>query len=114
MKTIKVLKWKEDTGEKGVKIDQNTTKILTLLINILGVDPNTRQSGFDGFQVMRRVGAALDKSEKSGTIKLEEGDYNYLKKMIESNIPSHWGMSEDISKAMELFMEAKSKPEGGS
>jgi hypothetical protein len=106
MKKIKVQKWKEKVrGNGGIEErDTNTVKMLSVLLGNVDAMPK----GMDTFRAMSRIGKAFDKAEKTGTLELEEADYSFLKKTIESEIPSQWGAVSEISKAVESFLE----PEG--
>ena len=101
MRKIKVLKWKgKDT--KGQVVEENTILMLTVLINNKG--PDTMPRGIDNFRLMHRLSKAIDKAEKTGTLILEETEYLFVKKLIETDVPSSWGMNQNILDAVELIL----------
>jgi hypothetical protein len=63
--------------------------------------------GLYKFRVFNRLSKAFEKADKSKLLELEEADYKFLKDEMEKSIPSAWGMNEEISKAIENFLEAK-------
>lgn len=110
MKTVNVEKWEEvvnDGSPSGKSVEVDSIKLLTMLIN--SQDPQNAPKGLDQFRLMNRISKAFDKAQKSGKIELEEGDYAFLKKLIENNIPANLGMNTGASNAVEGFLEAKAK-----
>ena len=103
MKEVKIHKWMEKVGENGsiVEKESSTIKLLSVLIGSV----ETMPKGMDTFRTMSRIGKAFDEADESGILKLEEGDYQFLKKTIEGEIPSKWGAHKDIASAIESFLE---------
>jgi len=115
MRKIKIEKWKSNVpkyNEEG-KIVGTTEKDETLLdaINVLIANkkPEEMLRGLDHFRTMSRLSKAFDKAEKTKILELEEVDYKFIKDDLEKNIPSTWGMNENIMKAVEEFLNAKSE-----
>jgi len=65
--------------------------------------------GLDNFRTMSRLSKAFEKADASGLLELEEVDYKFIKDDLEKNIPSTWGMNQNIMKAVESFLDAKSE-----
>ena len=113
MRKIKIETWKARApkfDEKGAiigsePVDEN---LLIALNNLIGSKkPEQILRGFDNFRLFNRIGKAFEKAEKSKELVLEEAEYIFLKKAVESDVPSVWGMNENLSKAIEAFMEVK-------
>lgn len=90
-------------GKKGAE------SLLTVLSGLLRMkDPQTMPRGLELFRTMGRISKAFDAAQNNGMIlKLEESEYSFLKKEIETNIPSTWGLNANALKAVESFIEAK-------
>ena len=104
MRKIKVEKWTAKNAE-GKEVDENILNVLNVLIS--NKKPEELPRGLDKFRLYGRISKAFEKADKSGTLQLEEADYTFLKKMIESDVVSIWGTNPNISKAVEDFIEAK-------
>jgi hypothetical protein len=104
MRKILVEKWKVKTPE-GLEIDESILSVLNALIS--SKKPEELPRGLDNFRLMKRLVTAFDKAEESGILELEEPEYKFLKSMMEKDIPSFWGTNENISKAVDNFLEAK-------
>lgn len=113
MRKIKIEKWKSNVpkyDDEG-KVVGTTEKDETLLdaINVLIANkkPEDMPRGLDNFRTMSRLSKAFIKAEKSGILELEEVDYKFIKDDLEKNIPSAWGMNQNIMNAVEEFLNAK-------
>jgi len=108
MRKIKVEKWKASYPkiENGKVVGQEE-KEENLLIALNRLTVNARNTGLDQFRIFSRIGKNFDDAEKTGYLKLEEGDYGFLKQIIERDVPSAWGLSNKISHAINLFLDAK-------
>jgi len=104
MRSIVVEKWKVKTPD-GSEVDESILSILNALIS--SKKPEEMPRGLDNFRLMKRLVVAFDNAEEKGILELEEPEYKLLKTMIEKDIPSLWGTNEKISKAVDLFLEAK-------
>ncbi|MFW9872056.1 MAG: hypothetical protein ACFFG0_03065 [Candidatus Thorarchaeota archaeon] len=115
MRKIKIEKWKSKVpkyDDEG-KIVGTTEKDETLLdaINVLigSKDPKDMPRGLDNFRTMSRLSKAFEKAEKTNVLELEEADYKFIKDDLEKNIPSSWGMNQNIMNAVEEFLNAKAE-----
>ena len=114
MRKIKIEKWKSKVpkyGEDGKTIVGTGEKDETLLdaINVLiaNKDPKDMPKGLDNFRTMSRLSKAFEKAEKSGFLELEEVDYKFIKDDLEKNLPSAWGLNNNITNAIEEFLNAE-------
>jgi hypothetical protein len=104
MRKIKINTWKAKIAE-GKEQDEN----LLIAINVLlgNKRPEDIPKGLDKFRLFNRLAKAFDKAEETKELVLEEADYSFLKEMIEKDVPSIWGMSENLSRAIEDFLNVK-------
>ncbi len=116
MRKIKLGKWKsnapiyEGEGENRKIVDtKEQDEDLLIVLNILigNKKPEDMPRGLDKFRIFSKLLKAFTKAEESRILELEEPEYAFLKQTIESDIPSAWGLSENITKAVEDFLEAK-------
>ncbi len=105
MKTIMVTKWTEKSMIDGQieEVEVDVTTAISSLIN--SRDPQSIPKGFDMFRMFHRISLAFEKSKTSGTIELDDIDYDFIKKTILSDIPSQWGQNINIVNAIEEFMK---------
>lgn len=115
MRKIKVEKWKSKVpkyDDEG-KIVGTTEKDETLLdaINVLIANkkPEEMPRGIDNFRTMSRLSKAFEKADEIGILELEEVDYKFVKDDMIKNIPSTWGMNQNIMNAVEEFLNAESE-----
>jgi len=114
MRKIKIEKWKSNVPiyEDG-KIVGTEEKDETLLdaINVLIAqkDPKEMPRGLDNFRTMSRISKAFEKAEETGFLELEEVDYKFIKDDMVKNVPSTWGMNQNIMNAVEEFLNAESE-----
>jgi hypothetical protein len=104
MREIKVTKWMTKIPD-GSEVEETTISLLSALISM--AKPEDMPRGVDSFRTFKRLSDAFENAEKEGTLKLEEGDYSLLKRLIERSIPAIWGMSKNINSATEEFLNAK-------
>lgn len=116
MRKIKVEKWKsrvpryegEGSERKVVGYDEIDEDILVVLNVLIGnKKPEEIPKGLDKFRLFGRLTKSFDKADKNKVLELEEVDYKFLRETIEKDVPSTWGFNENISKAIEEFMNAK-------
>lgn len=112
MRRIKVETWKSDVpkydGEKIVGTEEKEEDLLAVLnVLISNMKPEEMPRGLDNFRLFGRLSKAFEKADKTKILELEETDYNFLKKTIEKDVPSTWGMNENILKAVETFLNAE-------
>lgn len=115
MRKIKVETWKsrvpkiDGSGNliPGEFVEKEEDLLAALNVLIANKKPEDMPRGLDKFRTFSRLSRAFEEADKSKILKLEESDYKFLKDDIESSVPSSWGMNQDISKAIESFLEAK-------
>jgi len=113
MRKIKLDKWKskmpvygDDDKIIGTE-DKDEDLLIALNVLIANKKPEDMPRGLDKFRTFGRLSKAFEKAESSRVLELEEADYKFLKDEIESSVPSSWGMNQNISKAIEDFLESK-------
>lgn len=113
MRKINIKTWKaqvpvvDDSG-KVIGSKEGDEDLLTALNNLIGAKkPEDVPRGLDKFRLFGRLSKAFSKADKSKVLQLEEADYSFLKETIEKDVPSTWGMSENILNAVEEFMSAE-------
>ena len=99
---IKIWKAKDSNGKD---YDESLLSVFNVLM--LSKKPEEIPKGLDNFRLMSRIAKAFDKAENTKILELEEADYSFLKKTIESDIPSIWGTNNNILEAVTAFLEAK-------
>lgn len=117
MREIKIETWKSNvpvfTGEgkerKIVGTEQQDENLLIALNALLGTKrPEEMPRGLDHFRLFNRLNKAFTKAEQTKILKLEETEYKFLKDMVKSDVPSAWGMNNNLFKALDTFLEVKS------
>ena len=116
MRKIKLEKWKSNVpvyGEDGITVvgtkEKDEDLLTALNVLIANKKPEEMPRGIDKFRLFGRLSKAFEKADKSRVLELEEIDYSFLKGSIEKDCPASWGMNQNISKAIEAFLEAKSE-----
>lgn len=104
MRKIKVEYWKGKNSD-GSEEEENTIIALGLLIN--SQRPENLPRGIDKFRLFNRLSVVFDKAKKTKELIFEEGDYEFLKNIIDNDIPAIWGINTNISIAIENFLNAK-------
>lgn len=104
MRKIKVENWKAK-NPNGEDTDEDTILALTMLLNMQS--PERLPKGIEKFRICNNILASFEKGRKTGTLELEETEYQLLSNIITNDIPSTWGMNPDISQAMEAFLSAE-------
>lgn len=104
MRKVKIEKWKSRMPD-GTEAEENLLMALNVLI--ANKKPEDIPRGIDKFRLFGRIAKAFEKAEKTKILELEEADYSFLKKAIESDVPSVWGMNPELTKAIESFLNAK-------
>jgi len=100
MKTFKLISWKSVAPE-GKEVEENLVDVLRALLSYK--DPKTLPSGFKQALMFSRIIKAFENKEE---LILDDEDYEFLKKMIETDTPAFWGGNENIIKALKSFNEA--------
>lgn len=118
MRKIKIRNWKaavpvyEGEGkDRRIVSTKEQDENLLIAINLLIANkkPEEMPRGLDKFRLFNRLTKAFTKADKTKELVLEETDYMFLKDMIEKDVPSVWGMNDNLCKAFEEFLEAKSE-----
>jgi len=114
MRKIKIEKWKSKVpvyeGDKVVGTEDKDEDLLVALnVLISNKKPEDMPKGLDKMRTFGRLVKAFDKADKNKVLELEEVDFKFLKDIIEKDIPASWGMNQNIMKAVEEFLDAKSE-----
>lgn len=107
-----------------MKIDEWTTKIpnnegklverkesfvdaIKVLIN--GAKQEDLPQGIENFQIMHKIAEAFDNYEVSENkeLCLEKREYEFIRKLLEKNIPAQWGLNKKLSAQINNFLELK-------
>jgi hypothetical protein len=104
MRKIILNKWKAKLPD-GTEVEENIVSALNALIALK--NPEKVPRGLDKFRLYSKLVKAFDTAEVSGILELGEDEYKFLKESIENDIPSVWGTNQDISSAIESFLDAK-------
>lgn len=113
MRKIKIETWKatvpifEADGKTVMETKEVDENILVAMNNLVGgKKPEEMPRGIDKYRLFNRIGKAFDKAEKDGELVLEDQDYDFLKKTVESDIPASWGMNKKLFIEIEKFLES--------
>lgn len=104
MKKLKIESWKVKLPD-GNEMDENLLIALNVLIN--NKKPEEMPRGLDKFRIFAKIADAFEMADKTGTLELEDREYEFLKESIEKDIPSTWGGNKNLSKAVNAFLELK-------
>ena len=104
MRKIEIKQWKNKDPE-GKVTDEDFIMVLKLLLTSQTAEYTIK--GIDKFRLFGRLSNAFENSEETKVLELEEGDYSFLKGLIEKEIPSKWGMKKEVLENVELFMDSK-------
>lgn len=80
MKTIKVESWKAKSGE--TEVEESILSILTVLLS--NKNPNDLPKGFQKAMMFHRIITAFSLAEKTKELLLDDIDYEFLKKLIDT------------------------------
>lgn len=107
MKSIIIKEWNEKIEENGIVEEKiiDTLKILTVLVN--AKNPKDMPKGLDYFRIFHRLAISFEEAQKTKVLKLEDVDYDFLKNLIQEDIPSDWGRNPDIYGVIDDFLNAK-------
>ena len=115
MRKIRIETWKarvpvrDSEGKITGSEEQDENLLSAFNVLIANKKPDEMPRGIDKFRTFSRLSKAFDKADKSKVLILEETDYKFLKDELEKNVPSTWGMNENLMKAVEAFLESKSE-----
>jgi len=101
VKTIKIVSWVSKDKE-GNDCSESIVDVLKALLNVK--DPRQMPIGFKQAQMFNRIIKAFDNKEE---LILDESDYEFLKKMVETDTPSLWGGNQNIMNALSEFLKCE-------
>lgn len=104
MRKITIKKWKA-RAQDGKEVDESLLVMLNVLIS--NKKPEELPRGLDNFRLMHRISKAFTKAEETNILELEEADYSFLKKTLETDVVGIWGTKEELKEAVEDFLNAK-------
>jgi hypothetical protein len=110
MRKIDVVKWKaRNSNEKGELIEGEHDESILFALNVLlsNKRPEEMPRGLEKFKLFKSLFESFAKAEKTGILELEESDYEFLKKSIETDVPASWGANVNIAKAIVAFLDVK-------
>ena len=104
MRKIKINKWKAKlpTGEDA---DEDLRMAINTLLVIKR--PEEIPRGIDKFRMFIKIADAFEKADESEILELQEREYQFLKSVIETEIPSTWGMNKNLVQAIDDFLNAR-------
>jgi hypothetical protein len=108
MREIKVERWKIRVPDEKGKLheeEESTTKMVTAILDISAANGKTPM-GMEQFRVYRNIADALDDAAKTGTLKLEEPEYQYITEKLNGCIPAAWALNKQLHAAVTKFLEA--------
>lgn len=107
MKKFIVKKWKaaKIVNGKQIEVEESMVDIIMTIIRLGG---DSICPGIDNFRIMRKISIALNKSDETGHIELEDDQYKFIMMMIVKYIPHHFAFSPDTSNAIEEFLNLPS------
>jgi hypothetical protein len=106
MRKIKIKTWKSKISE-----DREVDEDLLVAFNVLlgNKRPEDSPNGLDKARLFNRIRKAFDKADDTSELSLEEAEYEFLKSVVEKDIPSTWGMNTNLMDALEEFLNLKSQ-----
>lgn len=103
MKIFNLKKWKAVKIINGKQIEQEESMV-DVIMNVISLGKNSICPGIDNFRIMRKISIALEKSDKTGQIELDDNNYKFIVTMITRYIPYDFGFSPDVSSEVEAFL----------
>jgi len=113
MREIKIESWKANApnfDEEGKIIGTKEVKenLLIALNNLVGSKkPEDLPRGIEKFRIFGKLSTAFEEADKTGILKLEEREYEFLKEIVVKDVPASWGLNPNIQKAINTFLEAE-------
>lgn len=114
MRKIKINNWKAKIPKYGpdgktiVGSEVIEEDLLTAINNLIGAKkPEEIPRGIEKFQIYGKLAEAFDKADKTKILELEDREYKFLKETIEKDVPSIWALNQNLSKAINDFLNAK-------
>ena len=104
MKEIKIENWKAKLPD-GTEQDENLLTAINVLIAVK--KPEDIPKGIEKFQIFGKIAEAFDVADDTGTLKMEDREYDFLKETIEKEVPSTWALNKNLNKAITSFLKPK-------
>jgi len=104
MKEMKIEKWKANLPD-GTEQDETILSAINVLIAVK--KPEDIPRGIEKFQIFGKIANAFDSATKTGTLKLEDREYDFLRETIVTEIPSTWAFNKKLNKAINDFLKLK-------
>jgi hypothetical protein len=101
MRKMETVNWMVRNVE-GKEEKENIVRLLFVLLH--NKRPEEIPRGLEKFRLMSRVGEAFEKADETNILELEDGDYLFLKDMVEKDIPSVWAMNSKLATQVEKFL----------
>jgi len=113
MRKIKIENWKANVpvrNEEGKVVgseEQDENLLVALNVLIASMRPEEQPRGLEKFKIFGKLAEAFEKAEQTKELELENREYEFLKNMLEKDMPSFWGMNKNLSKAITTFLETE-------
>ena len=104
MRKMKLDYWKA-MDQEGKEMQESLIEVFSALLR--NQNPQNMPKGFDKFRIFSKLIKSFDKAKISKILELEDTEYVFLKKLIESDVPAIWAMNTNILTNVETFMDLK-------
>jgi hypothetical protein len=104
MRKMKIESWEAKLPD-GKEVSENLIVAMGALIN--GKRPEDMPRGLEKFKIFSKLMEAFDKAEKTKILELEDREYEFLKSTLEKDVPAVWGLSKNLTNAINTFIELK-------
>lgn len=95
MKVLKIESWKAKQGSEEI-----TENIVTVLTALLSISSKDMPRGFQQALMFSRIIKSFNNKKE---LILDDVDYDFIKKLIETDTPAIWGSNSNIMKALNDF-----------
>ncbi len=106
MRTMNVESW-DATNKDGEPVKEDLIDVLSIVMTMQ--DPQKMPRGYSAFRTYNKITKAFEEAKKTKVLKLEDAEYAFIKKLIESDVPAIWGANKNIPKQIDAFMEVKAE-----
>jgi len=113
MRKVKIKNWKasipvkDEEGKIVGSQEQDENLLVAINVLIASMKPEAQPKGLEKFRIFNKLAEAFEKAEQTKVLALEAREYDFVKNMLEKDMPSFWGMNKNLSKAIIDFLEAK-------
>lgn len=110
---IEIKTWKSsvprfDENKKVIGMKDVDENLLIAINHLLGSKrPEELPRGLEKFRIFGKIAKAFDAAAESNILELEAREYDFLKEIIEKDVPAAWGMNNNLCEAITAFVEAK-------